>query len=156
MLPLFLFPAFSIQPKSVIRPTFISFLVFSGLFMPYQHFFRHLVHIPRPIWVQPKSDDLCGARPCSSQKAAVERFAVPQGTNAHQMPQQPPQGNKKPLNGHTNEGLPLRGVAVQWLYVDLIAIAQSRESRIAWCRPGRQHRPALRPVCQGRPEQKET
>ena len=27
------------QPKSVIRPTFISFLVFSGLFMPYQHFF---------------------------------------------------------------------------------------------------------------------
>jgi hypothetical protein len=35
-----------LEPKSVIRPTFISFLAFSGLFMPYQHFFRHLVHIP--------------------------------------------------------------------------------------------------------------
>ena len=28
-----------LQPKSVIRPIFISFLAFSVLFMPYQHFF---------------------------------------------------------------------------------------------------------------------
>ena len=34
-----------IKPKSVIRPTFQSISSFSGLFMPYQHFFRHLVHI---------------------------------------------------------------------------------------------------------------
>ena len=34
------------KPKSVISPTFIFFFASSGLFMPYQHFFRHLVHIP--------------------------------------------------------------------------------------------------------------
>ena len=35
-----------IKPKSVIRQTFQLFLSYLGLFMAYQHFFRHLVHIP--------------------------------------------------------------------------------------------------------------
>ncbi len=34
------------KPKSVIRPTIRQNVLFIGLFMPYQHFFWHLVYIP--------------------------------------------------------------------------------------------------------------
>ena len=34
-----------LYPTSVTRPTLIPFLSFSCLFMPYQHLFRHLLHI---------------------------------------------------------------------------------------------------------------
>ena len=40
-----------VEPKSVIRPTFQSNSSFSGLFMPYQHFFLHTLTSLTLLWL---------------------------------------------------------------------------------------------------------